>query len=168
MNLRVLSATGGGHLRNDIQALKSGIHFVVGTPGRVYDLIRRGELALNHMKYVILDEADQMLEDLFAEQIKAILNEKFPSTPWTVVVISVARRAKTVKTPTRTRAAARCFATSVLKSLERLLGLCAPLPNGAFPFAGVRDAFVVKLPPRVVTSSTSAKSAGTDSSGFRA
>ena len=80
MNLRVLSATGGGHLRSDIQSLKAGIHFVVGTPGRVYDLIRRGELALNHMKYVILDEADQMLEDLFAEQIKAILNEKFPSS----------------------------------------------------------------------------------------
>jgi len=80
MNLRVLSATGGGNLRSDIQSLKEGIHFVVGTPGRVYDLIRRGELVLDHMKYVILDEADQMLEDLFAEQIKAILNEKFPSS----------------------------------------------------------------------------------------
>jgi translation initiation factor 4A len=80
MNLRVLSATGGGHLRNDIQSLKSGAQFVVGTPGRIYDLIRRGELVLNHMKYVILDEADQMLEELFAEQIKAILNDKFPST----------------------------------------------------------------------------------------
>lgn len=80
MNLRVLSATGGGHIRNDIQALKTGVHFVVGTPGRVYDLIRRGELVLDHMKYVILDEADQMLEELFAEQIKAILNDKFPST----------------------------------------------------------------------------------------
>ncbi len=79
MNLRVLSATGGGHIRNDIQALKAGVHFVVGTPGRVYDLIRRGELVLDYMKYVILDEADQMLEDLFAEQVKAILNDKFPS-----------------------------------------------------------------------------------------
>lgn len=80
MNLRVLSATGGNHIRNDIQALKDGIHFVVGTPGRVFDLIRRGELVLDHMKYVILDEADQMLEELFAEQIKAILNYKFPSS----------------------------------------------------------------------------------------
>ena len=79
MGLRVLSATGGGHIRNDIQELKAGIHFVVGTPGRVYDLIRRGELVLDHMKYVVLDEADQMLEELFAEQIKSILNYKFPS-----------------------------------------------------------------------------------------
>lgn len=80
MNLRVLSATGGNHIRNDIHALKSGIHFVVGTPGRVYDLIRRGELVLDYMKYVILDEADQMLEELFAEQIRSILDCKFPSS----------------------------------------------------------------------------------------
>lgn len=79
MGLKVLSATGGNQLRNDINALKNGVHFVVGTPGRVYDLIRRGDLVITHIKYVILDEADQMLEDLFAEQIKAILDNKFPS-----------------------------------------------------------------------------------------
>jgi translation initiation factor 4A len=80
MNLKVLSATGGNHLRNDIQSLKSGAQFIVGTPGRIFDLIRRGDLVLDHMKYVILDEADQMLEDLFQEQVKAILNNKFPPT----------------------------------------------------------------------------------------
>jgi len=78
MNLRVLSATGGNQLRNDMASLKAGIHFVVGTPGRIFDLIRRGDLILDHIKYVILDEADQMLEDLFADQIKTILNHKFP------------------------------------------------------------------------------------------
>jgi translation initiation factor 4A len=80
MNLKVLSATGGNQLRSDIQALKSGAQFIVGTPGRIFDLICRGELCVDHMKYVILDEADQMLEDLFADQIKAILNSKFPTT----------------------------------------------------------------------------------------
>ena len=79
MNLKVLSATGGNQLRNDIQTLKAGAQFIVGTPGRIFDLIRRGDLVLDKMKYVILDEADQMLEDLFAEQIKAILSNKFPS-----------------------------------------------------------------------------------------
>jgi translation initiation factor 4A len=80
MGLKALSATGGNQLRNDISTLKSGVHFVVGTPGRIYDLIRRGDLSVDHIQYVILDEADQMLEDLFAEQIKAILDNKFPST----------------------------------------------------------------------------------------
>lgn len=78
MGLKVLSATGGNQLRADIQALRDGAQFIVGTPGRVYDLIRRGDFVLEHMRVVILDEADQMLEDLFAEQVKCILDFKFP------------------------------------------------------------------------------------------
>lgn len=78
MGLKVLSATGGNQIRSDVTALKSGAQFIVGTPGRIYDLIRRGDLVLTHMKWVILDEADQMLEDLFAEQIRNILQFKFP------------------------------------------------------------------------------------------
>lgn len=80
MDLKVLSATGGSPIRNDVMALKAGAQFIVGTPGRIYDLIRRGDLALDNIRYIILDEADQMLEDLFAEQIRTILNNKFPST----------------------------------------------------------------------------------------
>jgi len=77
MNLKVLSATGGNPIYNDIRELKSGAQFVVGTPGRIYDLIGRKELVIEHVKYLILDEADQMLESLFLEQITAILNSNF-------------------------------------------------------------------------------------------
>ena len=80
MKIKVLSATGGNRLQSDISTLRAGAQFVVGTPGRIFDLIRRGDLSVDHMKYVILDEADQMLEDLFAEQIKAILDSNFPSS----------------------------------------------------------------------------------------
>jgi len=80
MGLKTLSATGGNQLRGDINTLKSGAQFIVGTPGRIYDLIRRGDLTLDHIRYVILDEADQMLEDLFAEQIKTILSNRFPNS----------------------------------------------------------------------------------------
>jgi len=80
MHVKVLSATGGTQVRNDIHVLKHGAQFIVGTPGRVFDLIRRGDLVLDHIKYIILDEADQMLEELFVEQIKAILNHKFPAS----------------------------------------------------------------------------------------
>ena len=79
MGLKVLSATGGNQIRADVSALKSGAQFIVGTPGRIFDLICRGELVVDHIRYVILDEADQMLEELFAEQIRAILNSKFSS-----------------------------------------------------------------------------------------
>ena len=80
MNLKVLSATGGNQIRADVNSLKNGAQFIVGTPGRIFDLICRGELSVEHIRYVILDEADQMLEDLFADQIRSILNSKFPST----------------------------------------------------------------------------------------
>jgi superfamily II DNA/RNA helicase len=78
MNLKVLSATGGNKLHQDIRSLQAGVHAVVGTPGRVFDLIRRGELHVEQIKYIILDEADQMLEELFSEQIRAILDSPFP------------------------------------------------------------------------------------------
>lgn len=80
MNLKVLSATGGNKLHQDIRSLQAGIHVVVGTPGRMFDLIRRGELHVDQVKYIILDEADQMLEELFSEQIQAILDSPFPQT----------------------------------------------------------------------------------------
>lgn len=80
MGLKVLSATGGNQLRSDISSLKAGAQFIVGTPGRIFDLIRRGDLAIDNMKYIVLDEADQMLEDLFAEQIRTILDNKFPAS----------------------------------------------------------------------------------------
>ena len=80
MGVHVHACVGGTSIGQDIKNLKQGTHVVVGTPGRIFDLIRRGDLSVEHIKYVILDEADQMLEDLFAEQIKAILDNKFPPT----------------------------------------------------------------------------------------
>ena len=80
MNIKTLSATGGNRLQTDISTLRAGAQFIVGTPGRIFDLIRRGDLCVDYMKYVILDEADQMLDDLFSEQIKTILDSHFPES----------------------------------------------------------------------------------------
>jgi translation initiation factor 4A len=78
IGLKVLASVGGNNLKNDIQALKAGAQFIVGTPGRTFDLIRKGELNISNIKVLIMDEADQMLEDQFAEQVKCILEFKFP------------------------------------------------------------------------------------------
>jgi superfamily II DNA/RNA helicase len=80
MGVKVMFATGGSQLRGNIASLRQGAQFIVGTPGRIYDLIRRNELRLDHMRCLILDEADQLLENLFAEQIQAILEFQFPKT----------------------------------------------------------------------------------------
>lgn len=80
MKIQVHSATGGPPIAEDIRALQRGAQFIVGTPGRIYDLIRRGALKLDAMRVFIMDEADQMLEDRFREQVHCILEFKFPPT----------------------------------------------------------------------------------------
>jgi translation initiation factor 4A len=78
LGITVHSATGGPPISEDIKALQRGAQFIVGTPGRVYDLIRRRALPIDNIRVLILDEADQMLENKFKEQILCILEFKFP------------------------------------------------------------------------------------------
>jgi superfamily II DNA/RNA helicase len=80
MGIKVHCATGGPPISEDIRALDDGAQFIVGTPGRIYDLIQRRKLVLTHIKQLILDEADQMLEDRFKEQVLSILQFNFPDS----------------------------------------------------------------------------------------
>jgi translation initiation factor 4A len=70
-------ATGGTPIRDDLKALERGAQFIVGTPGRVYDLMSRRALGREYIKVLIMDEADQMLEDRFKEQVMCILEMGF-------------------------------------------------------------------------------------------
>ncbi|CAO3669589.1 unnamed protein product [Umbelopsis ramanniana] len=63
------ACVGGTNVREDMEKLRSGCHVVVGTPGRVYDMINRGAFKTDHMKMFVLDEADEMLSRGFREQI---------------------------------------------------------------------------------------------------
>ena len=67
--------TGGISVRDTIRRLGEGVHILVGTPGRVLDMIERKYLSLRFLKIVILDEADEILSRGFAEQIQEIFNE---------------------------------------------------------------------------------------------
>jgi len=78
MNLQVLCAVGGNPLRDDIRQLEGGAQFIVGTPGRVFDLVNRNVLDRSDIRVLIMDEADQMLEDLFYKQVMCILEKGFP------------------------------------------------------------------------------------------
>jgi len=60
---------GGTLVREDIRILESGVHIVVGTPGRVYDMASRGSFQTKHVKMFVLDEADEMLSRGFKDQI---------------------------------------------------------------------------------------------------
>jgi len=70
---RAVGLVGGKSVRGDLDALARQPHVVVGTPGRVIDHMERGTLDLGHVGFVVLDEADQMLDIGFARAITRIL-----------------------------------------------------------------------------------------------
>ncbi len=80
MKLKTLLAIGGNAVKDDIRALENGAQFIVGTPGRVLDLVTRNALDRTHIQWVIMDEADAMLEELFYKQITGILERGFPQS----------------------------------------------------------------------------------------
>jgi ATP-dependent RNA helicase DeaD len=71
--IRVLAVYGGQDITRQLRELRRGVHVIVGTPGRLLDHIRRGSLDLSATAYVVLDEADEMLDMGFIEDIEAIL-----------------------------------------------------------------------------------------------
>ncbi|GAA0719634.1 DEAD/DEAH box helicase [Clostridium malenominatum] len=73
-NLRMLPVYGGQSIDRQIKAIKKGIDVVVGTPGRVLDLISRRVLDLDDIQFLVLDEADEMLNMGFVEDIEEIIN----------------------------------------------------------------------------------------------
>jgi len=72
--VRTVAIYGGSSMDRQVEALKRGAQVVVGTPGRVLDLIRRRELALDRVHTVILDEADRMLDMGFIVDVETILS----------------------------------------------------------------------------------------------
>ena len=73
--LKITAVYGGANIQTQIKSLNSGSQIVVGTPGRVIDLIKRKKLKLGHIEYVVLDEADEMLNMGFKEDLDTILAE---------------------------------------------------------------------------------------------
>ena len=74
-NIRALPVYGGQPIERQINALKKGVQIVIGTPGRVLDHMRRRTLKMHDVKISVLDEADEMLDMGFREDIEKILED---------------------------------------------------------------------------------------------
>jgi ATP-dependent RNA helicase DeaD len=75
LGARILPVYGGAPIVRQLRSLESGVDVVVATPGRALDLVQRGSLQLGQVRTVVLDEADEMLDMGFAEDLDAILEE---------------------------------------------------------------------------------------------
>jgi len=73
-NLKILPVYGGSSIESQIRSLRKGVQVIVATPGRLIDLIKRDEVGLDNVHTVILDEADEMLNMGFLEDIEEILS----------------------------------------------------------------------------------------------
>lgn len=74
-DFHVLPIYGGQDYTSQLRALKRGAHVVVGTPGRVMDHMRKGTLSLDNLKFLVLDEADEMLRMGFIDDVEWILEQ---------------------------------------------------------------------------------------------
>ncbi len=72
-HLSVLPIFGGDSMTRQLSRLSRGVHVVVGTPGRVLDHLERGSLVIDKVRFVVLDEADEMLRMGFLEDVESIL-----------------------------------------------------------------------------------------------
>jgi len=86
---------GGTNVREDMKRLEAGAHVVVGTPGRVFDMINRGALKTDSIKMFVLDEADEMLSRGFKEQIYDVFQRLPPNTQ--VVLLSATMPAEVLE-----------------------------------------------------------------------
>jgi len=77
---RITSVYGGTGMNEQLRNLRRGVEIVVGTPGRVKDHLERGSLNISNIDYFILDEADEMLDMGFIEDIEDIFNQANPNS----------------------------------------------------------------------------------------
>lgn len=84
MNVRCHACIGGKSVGEDIRTLEAGVQVVSGTPGRIYDMIKRQALKTKAIKMLVIDEADEMLSKGFKDQIYDIYRYLPPKTQVTI------------------------------------------------------------------------------------
>jgi ATP-dependent RNA helicase DeaD len=96
LNVRVLAVYGGQPYGPQISQLNHGVDIVVGTPGRLLDLIERKALNIKHVRIVVLDEADEMLNMGFIEDVEKILGETPPERQTALFSATLPQRIRTL------------------------------------------------------------------------
>jgi ATP-dependent RNA helicase DeaD len=153
---RVGSCVGGMDPRREARALTDGVHVVVGTPGRLRDHLERGTLDLSSLRAVVLDEADEMLDMGFREELEAILDATPPERRTVLFsatlprpIVELARRytreaARVAATPPEEAHADIEYRAHVVSPREREHAMVNVLraldPPSALVFRGTREA----------------------------
>ncbi|MDR6938655.1 DEAD/DEAH box helicase [Arcanobacterium hippocoleae] len=129
LSLRIMEVYGGIAYEPQQAELKRGVEIVVGTPGRLIDLQKNGSLDLSHVQTVVLDEADEMLDLGFLEDVETILSATSPnrhtmlfSATMPGAVIAMARRY--MNHPTHIRAQDPNDSSSTVQTVQQVIYRC--------------------------------------------
>ncbi len=132
LGVRVLAIYGGRAIEPQIDALKSGVHVVVGTPGRILDLSNRRDLDLSSVRVLVMDEADEMLDMGFlpdVERIVALLPTERQTMLFSATmpgqIVNLARRYMTQ--PTHIRASDPNDESAMVDSIEQHVWRAHPM-----------------------------------------
>ena len=80
MNIKVHACIGGSNIKEDVDLLQQGCHLIIGTPGRVLNMFTTKNITMQHMKIIIIDEADEMFNKGFNDQLNSIFQFDIPET----------------------------------------------------------------------------------------
>lgn len=83
-DINILAAYGGQNIEGQLSKLRRGVHLIIGTPGRILDHVNRGSIVLNKIDYLVLDEADEIINMGFFEDVESII-KKTPRTRQTLL-----------------------------------------------------------------------------------
>lgn len=83
-DINILAAYGGQNIEGQLGKLKRGVHLIIGTPGRILDHVNRGSIILNKIEYLVLDEADEIINMGFFDDVESII-KKTPRTRQTLL-----------------------------------------------------------------------------------
>ena len=132
LGVRVLTIYGGRAYEPQIEALQRGVEVTVGTPGRVIDLVSQHYLDLSHVKVLVLDEADEMLDMGFLPDVEKIV-DKIPTERQTMLfsatmpgqIVAMARRY--MNKPMHIRAADAGDESATVDAIEQHVWRCHPM-----------------------------------------
>ena len=126
---RVVSLYGGRAYEPQIEAIAKGVEVIVGTPGRLIDLIKQNHLDLSHIKVLVMDEADEMLDMGFLPDVEKLVSKCNPSRQTMLFsatmpgqIVALAKRYMT--SPTHIRAVDPNSESSIVDAIEQHVWRC--------------------------------------------
>ena len=129
LGIRVLSVYGGRAYEPQIEAITKGVEVIVGTPGRLIDLIKQNYLDLSHIKVLVMDEADEMLDMGFLPDVEKLVSKCSPTRQTMLFsatmpgqIVALAKRY--MSSPTHIRAVDPTSESSIVDAIEQHVWRC--------------------------------------------